>query len=405
MGPVAKAIAERMEAVRERTLALFAPLDRERLHRSPDPIMSPPVWDLGHIAAYEELWLVERLTGRASLYPGLQAAYDAFETPRAVRGDVELLDADGALDYLARVRGRSLETLAAADLDPEGPELVAGGFVFELVLAHEAQHTETVLQSVQMMPSGAYRPPARREVPESVACPKARIEIAGGPFWMGSGPAGFAYDCERPRHRRSRWPRPFVASGASAAEIALHLSRAKALPVSGERPGRLVIGADQILCLDGRLFGKPAGRAAAIAQLEVFSSRTHELYSGCCVASENTLLFETVGVARLSCRRLSPAFIDAYVAQAGDLGSAGVYRIEGLGIHLFDSIEGDPAEDPAREDRADQPRAQEVAGNPAERKVQREEDDSEADHQEVAPAQCPHVNAPASPPPTRIAPG
>ena len=212
MGPVAQAIAERMEAVRERTLALFAPLDHERLHRSPDPIMSPPVWDLGHIAAYEELWLVERLTGRASLYPGLQAAYDAFETPRAVRGDVELLDAPGALDYLTRVRERSLESLAAADLDPEGPELLAGGFVFELALAHEAQHTETVLQSVQMMPSGAYRPPARREVPESVACPKARIEIAGGQFWMGSGPAGFAYDCERPRHRREL--RPFAIDRA-----------------------------------------------------------------------------------------------------------------------------------------------------------------------------------------------
>jgi septum formation protein len=136
---------------------------------------------------------------------------------------------------------------------------------------------------------------------------------------------------------------PLVASGANAADIALHLSRAKALPVSMKMPGRLIIGADQTLCLDGRLFAKPAGRAAAIAQLEVFSGRTHELYSGCCVARENTLLFETVGLARLSCRRLSPAFIDAYVAQAGDLGSAGVYRIEGPGIHLFDSIEGDHA--------------------------------------------------------------
>ena len=136
---------------------------------------------------------------------------------------------------------------------------------------------------------------------------------------------------------------PLVKSGANAADIALHLSRAKALPVSGEKPGRLVIGADQTLCLEGRLFGKPGGRAAAMAQLEALSGRTHELYSGCCVARENTLLFETVGVARLSCRRLSPAFIDAYVALAGDLGSAGVYRIEGPGVHLFDAIEGDHA--------------------------------------------------------------
>jgi len=134
---------------------------------------------------------------------------------------------------------------------------------------------------------------------------------------------------------------PLVALGANAADIALHLSRAKALPVSMKMPGRLVIGADQTLCLDGRLFTKPGGRAAATAQLEALSGRTHELYSGCCVARENTLLFETVGVARLSCRRLSPAFIDAYLALAGDLGSAGVYRIEGPGIHLFDAIEGD----------------------------------------------------------------
>jgi septum formation protein len=138
---------------------------------------------------------------------------------------------------------------------------------------------------------------------------------------------------------------PLVASGANAADIALHLSRAKALPVSGEKPGQLVIGADQTLCLEGRLFGKPGGRAAALAQLEALSGRTHELYSGCCVARENTLLFETVGVARLSCRRLSPAFIDAYMTNVDDalLGGAGVYRIEGPGIHLFDAIEGDHA--------------------------------------------------------------
>jgi septum formation protein len=136
---------------------------------------------------------------------------------------------------------------------------------------------------------------------------------------------------------------PLVASGAGADDVALHLSRAKALPVSGKKPNRLVVGADQTLCLEGRLFGKPAGRAAAKAQLEALSGRSHELYSGCCVARENALLFETVGVARLSCRRLSQAFIDAYMAQADILGSAGVYRIEGPGIHLFDAIEGDHA--------------------------------------------------------------
>jgi len=180
-------------------------------------------------------------------------------------------------------------------------------------------------------------------------------------FWRGTAPlvlasqslarrgllsaAGIPFDVYAAAIDERGIEAPFVAAGANAADIALHLSRAKALAVSKEKPGRLVIGADQTLCLEGYLLGKPDGRAAAMAQLEALSGRTHELYSGCCVARENTLLFETVGVARLSCRRLSPAFIEAYMAKAGYalLGSAGAYRIEGLGIHLFDAIEGDHA--------------------------------------------------------------
>ena len=137
----------------------------------------------------------------------------------------------------------------------------------------------------------------------------------------------------------------FMVSGAGGGAVALHLSRAKALQVGAERPGRLVTGADQTLCLEGRVLGKPADRAAAKAQLEAISSRTHELHSGCCVVRDNAILFETVCVARLSCRRLSPAFITAFMAQADDalLASAGAYQLEGLGIHLFEAIEGDHA--------------------------------------------------------------
>jgi nucleoside triphosphate pyrophosphatase len=138
---------------------------------------------------------------------------------------------------------------------------------------------------------------------------------------------------------------PLLASGAEAGAVALHLSRAKALHVSAKKPDRLVIGADQTLCLDGRVLGKPAGRAAAAAQLHAMSGRAHELHSGCCAVRGNAILFETVCVARLSCRQFSPAFIETYVAHAGDslLSSAGVYQLEGLGIHLFDAIEGDHA--------------------------------------------------------------
>jgi septum formation protein len=136
---------------------------------------------------------------------------------------------------------------------------------------------------------------------------------------------------------------PLLASGAGASAVALHLSRAKALHVSAKMPGRLVTAADQTLCFDGRILGKPADQAAALVQLAAFSGRTHELHSGCCVARENIVLFETVCMARLSCRQLSPAFIETYVMQAGEslLSSAGAYQLEGLGIHLFDAIEGD----------------------------------------------------------------
>ena len=178
-------------------------------------------------------------------------------------------------------------------------------------------------------------------------------------FWRGTAPlvlasqslarrgllsaAGIPFDVYAAAIDERGIEAPFVAAGANAAEIALHLSRAKALAVSKEKPGRLVIGADQTLCLEGYLLGKPDGRVAAMTQLEALSGRTHELYSGCCAAREHTILFETVGVARLSCRQLSAAFIAAYLEEAGELSSAGVYRIEGPGIHLFDAIEGDHA--------------------------------------------------------------
>src|SRR4051812_12536038 len=100
--------------------------------------MSPLVWDLAHIAAYEDLWCVHRLDDEPLLHAELAATYDAFETPRAVRADVELLDRPGALAYLATVRQRTLAVLARV-----GPDEL-----HELVLRHELQHTETMRQAM-----------------------------------------------------------------------------------------------------------------------------------------------------------------------------------------------------------------------------------------------------------------
>src|SRR5215216_6908879 len=92
---------------RERTLQVVEPLSDADVERQHVEIMSPLVWDLAHIAAYEELWLVHREAGLPLSRPELTAMYDAFETPRAVRGDLPLLDRAQALEYLDDVRERA----------------------------------------------------------------------------------------------------------------------------------------------------------------------------------------------------------------------------------------------------------------------------------------------------------
>src|SRR5262244_242004 len=104
--PDARLLLAALEDARARTLALVRNLADEELERVYTPIMSPLVWDLGHIAAYEDLWIAHRLGERPLLRPELAAAYDAFETPRAVRGEIETLGPDRARDYLEEVRAR-----------------------------------------------------------------------------------------------------------------------------------------------------------------------------------------------------------------------------------------------------------------------------------------------------------
>ncbi|HXW71394.1 MAG TPA: Maf family protein [Methylocella sp.] len=136
---------------------------------------------------------------------------------------------------------------------------------------------------------------------------------------------------------------PLIAARADAQCIARQLSRAKALEVGRTRPGRIIIGADQTLDFNGRVLGKPPDRQAAMAQLQALSGQTHTLCSGCCVVRGDAVLFQTVEIARLTCRKLGPEFVEAYMKESGDaiLNCAGAYQVEGLGIHLFEKIEGD----------------------------------------------------------------
>jgi gamma-glutamyl hercynylcysteine S-oxide synthase len=216
-------IADRLEATRRRTLALFAPLPLEHLVAQPSELLSPPLWDLGHIAAYEELWVAGRVAARPPLHPELRAVYDAAETPRVERGDAPILAPREAHAYLAAVREVTCEVLEAADLDGPDP-LLRDGFVFDMVAQHEAQHAETVLQAFQLLPPGAYVPPARPAAPPVAPATAGEwVEVPGGAFAMGAGADGFAYDCERPCHERrvdpflmARYP---VTNGAHLAFI------------------------------------------------------------------------------------------------------------------------------------------------------------------------------------------
>ena len=133
-------------------------------------------------------------------------------------------------------------------------------------------------------------------------------------------------------------------SGSTApGEIAALLAREKALFVSAKYPDRFVVGADQTLALGSRLFSKPAGRAQAAEQLRGLAGGTHELHSAVAVARDGKIMFADVSVARMTMRKLSEADIEAYLDEAGEAvtSSVGAYQLEGLGVHLFERIEGD----------------------------------------------------------------
>ena len=147
-----EAIAERLGEARRRTLDLIEPLDDERLNRVYSPLLSPLAWDLGHIANFEELWLVQTIGGREPLHGDLGRFYDAIENPRKTRGELPILRDAELRAYLADVRERTLDVLDGIDVsaDAEDP-LLRDGFVYEMLLAHELQHNETMLQLLQMV--------------------------------------------------------------------------------------------------------------------------------------------------------------------------------------------------------------------------------------------------------------
>lgn len=177
----------RLEAAREQTYRLVAGIDEDDLERVHSPLMSPLVWDLGHIAAFEDLWLAHRHGGLPLLRPDLMEVYDAFETPRSERGSLPYLRRSEAEDFLTDVR-RRVRQLPLGDLA-----------IHELVARHERQHNETMLQTLNL--ARIARPGA--EDPAAGiggASGLDLVDVAGGAFGLGAGDDGFSYDNERPQH-------------------------------------------------------------------------------------------------------------------------------------------------------------------------------------------------------------
>ena len=155
------------------------------LDRQHDPLMSPLVWDLGHIAAFEDLWVC-RETGRELLRPELAEVYDADETPRPGRGELPYLRRNEAVAYMDAVRERSLSALGGVS-----------PFIAEMLIQHEHQHNETMLQTLQLAEPGVLAPERR---PPAGAAASGSLLVEAGPAEIGDGGEGFAYDNERPRH-------------------------------------------------------------------------------------------------------------------------------------------------------------------------------------------------------------
>jgi septum formation protein len=127
------------------------------------------------------------------------------------------------------------------------------------------------------------------------------------------------------------------------AGVARHLAHAKASAVAAGLPGRVVLGADQTLARGAKRFTKPTDRNAASGQLRDLRGRTHELHSALALVRDGSLLFSCVDTAKLTMRNFGDRYLEDYIDMAGEaaLKSVGGYQLEGIGIHLFERVEGD----------------------------------------------------------------
>jgi gamma-glutamyl hercynylcysteine S-oxide synthase len=198
----AEEIASLLAEARTRTLLLVGAVTDEDLRLQHDRLMSPIVWDLGHIGHFEEVWLRENIRSRDTGSEGLEGIYNPFENPRAVRGELPLPSLPECRAYLTDVRRAVLDEIQNLPLDG-GTPLLTDGFVFRMVLQHEYQHNETILQTLQLKEGDRY--PAPRQLAAPTADPNApeagsMLRFPGGRVVLGTDDRSVAYDNERPAH-------------------------------------------------------------------------------------------------------------------------------------------------------------------------------------------------------------
>jgi gamma-glutamyl hercynylcysteine S-oxide synthase len=189
----------KLEEARERTRLLLGPVSEEDLLVQHDQIMSPLIWDYGHIGNYEELWLLQKAHGKILSKRELYDMYDASLHPREERPSLNLLDWASANRYLEAVRRAVLEGLEDANFDGDDP-LLADGFVYNMIVQHEYQHNETMLQTLQLKQGEGYKPEPRVELPAGRAVEEEMVPVAGGEFIMGTDGCAVALDNERSAH-------------------------------------------------------------------------------------------------------------------------------------------------------------------------------------------------------------
>ena len=212
--PPKQEIADLLTEARERTLLLISGLSDEDLHRQHDPLMSPIIWDVGHIAHFEELWLTQNLDG-AIEFSEMPGMYNPFEHPRATRASLALPTLAQMMERLREIRVRVLDRLDSLEWNDDNP-LLKGGYVYNMVLQHEYQHNETILQTLQLKKGAPYQPPHRiafaapREKSDKGHTPDngAMVSFAGGRVTIGTDDRAAAYDNERPQQEVDL--RPFL---------------------------------------------------------------------------------------------------------------------------------------------------------------------------------------------------